>query len=264
MSYYQDKVVWVTGASSGIGEALALAFAGAGAKVIISARRENELERVQSQCPQPENIYVLPLDLADMDSFKTKVEEAIRSFGHIDILMNNAGISQRSLAKNTPVDIDRRLMNINYLGTVALSKTLLPHFLERQNGHYGVITSLTGKIGSPMRSGYAGSKHALHGFFDSLRAELVDDNIFVTLIIPGFIRTDVSRNALTADGTPQNKMDERTAQGLSPEKMAQKVLRGLQRKKLEINVGKKELMALYVKRFFPALFAKMLAKAKVT
>ncbi len=261
---FSDKVVWVTGASSGIGEALALEFAKQGASVIISARRDVELLRVQQACPDPGKVKPLPLDLAIQGNFTELTQQAIAFFGHIDIMVHNAGISQRSLAKDTAVEVDRKLMEVNYLGTVALTKALLPHFLSRKAGQFVVITSLVGIIGSPMRSGYAASKHALHGFFDSFRAELVKDHIDVTLICPGYVTTGVSLNALTGNGTPQNSMDEATANGLSPVEAAKQMLTAIHNKKLEVYVGKKEVYAIYLKRFFPSIFAKILAKAKVT
>ncbi len=264
MGTYANKTVWVTGASSGIGEALTYEFAKQGANLIISARRIDELARVQEHCPDPSKVQVLALDLAAQDTFATKTAEALALFGQVDVMVHNAGISQRSLAKDTSVDVDRRLMEINYLGTVALTKTLLPHFLARKSGQFVVVTSLVGIIGSPLRSGYAASKHALHGFFDSLRAELSSDNIGVTIICPGYIATDVSVNALTGDGSKQNSMDAKTAAGLQPEEAAKQMVRDISNGKLEVYIGKGETWAIYLKRFFPGIFAKVLAKAKVT
>lgn len=264
MGNFADKVVWITGASSGIGEALAIELAKQGASLIISARREDELKRVKEACPNRDKIHILPLDLALHDTFRERTDKAISLFGRIDVMVHNAGISQRSLAKDTAPDVDRRLMEVNYLGTVALTKALLPHFLGRKAGHFVVITSLVGIIGSPMRSGYAASKHALHGFFDSLRAEVTHDNIDVTIICPGYVATNVSMNALTADGSPQNSMDNATANGLTPQQAAKQMAKAIQNKKFEVYVGKGEVWAIYLKRFFPSVFAKVLAKAKVT
>ena len=262
--HYRDKVVWITGASSGIGEALVYAFDKQQAKLVISARRADELERVKNQCTHTDKIFILPLDLADRASFKEKVNTVIQHSGYIDLVIHNAGISQRSLAKDTDVSVDQKLMEINYLGTVALTKAILPHFIERHSGHFAVVTSLVGKFGSPLRSGYAASKHALHGFFDSLRAEIYRDNIKVTLICPGFIHTNVSINALTGDGSSQNTMDRTTANGLSPEVCASRIIKALEHEKEEVLIGKTEALAVYVKRFFPSLFSKVLRRAKVT
>lgn len=259
-----NKVVWITGASSGIGKALVKEYAASGCKIIITARREQELSALKNSCPKPENIIVITHDLADYHSAKEKVEKAIQAFGSIDIMIHNAGISQRSLAAETDIAVDKKIMDTNYLGTVALTKALLPHFVKQQSGHFAVITSLVGKFGSPYRSGYAASKHALHGFFDSLRAEHAKDNIKVTLICPGFVATNVSVNALTGDGSAQKTMDNATANGITAEHAASKIINAIRKEKLEVYIGKKEIYAVYLKRFLPSVFAKILENAKVT
>jgi short-subunit dehydrogenase len=262
---FTDKVVWITGASSGIGKTLALELSKQHAKIILSSRNEEKLQAVKEQCSYPENVKILPLDLADHTMINDKVAEAVRLFGSLDILINNGGISQRSLAIETQLSVDKKLFDINYFGTVALTKAVLPYFVEQKAGHIVTITSVVGKIGTPLRSSYAASKHALHGFFDSLRAEVFKDNIAITLVCPGFVRTDVSKNALTADGTPQNKMDKATNAGLSPEVFAKKMLKVVAAKKQEVVIGgAKEKLAVYVKHFFPALLSKMIRKASVT
>ena len=260
-----ENVYWITGASSGIGEALAITLNQQGATVILSARRTEVLKKVKDACLYPERAFVLPLDLSDTNSLTQKAKEAVAAFGRVDVLVNNGGVSQRSLVKETPVAVDRRLMEVNYFGTVALSKALLPHFIERRSGHYVVVSSLVGKIGSPLRSGYAASKHALHGFFDSLRAEHYRDNIQVTLICPGFIKTQVSVNALDASGKPRNVMDQAQAYSrFSAEKCANLIIKAIRKQKKEVYIGGKEVLGVYLKRFFPSLFARVLRKAKVT
>ena len=223
MSTFKDKVVWITGASSGIGEALAYQSAKAGAKLVLSSRRENELNRVKANCNLPhENILVVPLDLAEHDKMDQKVEQVIAHFGRIDVLVNNGGISQRSLVIDTDISVYKKLVDVDYLGSVAISKAVLPVFVKQKSGHFAVITSLMGKFASPLRSGYCGAKHALHGFFDALRMEHHDDNIKVTLICPGYIQTNVSVNALTSDGSAQNTMDAATGSGMTAENCALK------------------------------------------
>jgi len=256
-------VIWVTGASSGIGEATALKFAKEGYRVILSARNLAALEAVKAKSKNPESCAILPLDLSDSSDFEEKVRTAISFFGQVDILFHNGGISQRSLARETSLEVDRKLMEVNFFGTVALTKALLPHFIARKSGHFGVITSLVGKFGSPYRSAYAASKHALHGFFDSLRAEQFTDNITVTMICPGFIRTQVSVNAITGDGSTLNEMDDAQANGMSAETCAEQIYTALRKRKEEVYIGGKEVLAVYLKRFFPALFSKILRKAKV-
>jgi short-subunit dehydrogenase len=259
-----NKVIWITGASSGIGKALAEAYCKLGYRIIITARREQELLSLKNSCENPENIVVLTHDLADYTAAKEKVELAIAAFGRIDIMVHNAGISQRSLAIDTDIEVDKKLMEVNYIGTIALTKALLPFFIKQGSGHFAVITSLVGKFGSPLRSGYSASKHALHGYFDSLRAEHVKDNLNITLICPGYVITNVSINALTADGSAQKTMDEATAKGITAEYAALAIIKAIDKKQLEVYVGKKEIYAVYLKRFLPSLFARILAKAKVT
>jgi dehydrogenase/reductase SDR family member 7B len=256
-------VIWITGASSGIGEACAKKFSREGYGLILSARNVSELQRVSSQCSNPDSIRILPLDLSKSEEMTGKVAEAIGFFGQMDILLHNGGISQRSLIQETKLEVDRKLMEVNYFGTVALTKAILPHFIQRKSGQFGVVTSLVGKFGSPFRSSYAASKHALHGFFDTLRAEHHTDGIAVTMICPGFIRTQVSVNALTADGSPLGEMDEAQAKGMSPEDCAEAIFGAITRKKEEVYIGGKEKFAVYLKRFFPGIFSKILQKAKV-
>lgn len=197
MSFFNTKVVWITGASSGIGEALTYELVRRGARVIISARRKEELKRVQQQAGASQ-VHVLPLDQEATDTFPAKVQTAIDAFGQIDIMIHNGGISQRSYVKDTLPAVQRKVMEIDYFSYIELTRLLLPHWQQRKTGHFVVVSSVMGKIGTPMRSAYAAAKHALHGFFDCLRTEVWKDNIQVTIITPGYIRTNVSLNAVTA------------------------------------------------------------------
>jgi short-subunit dehydrogenase len=261
---FTNKVVWITGASSGIGKALALELSKKNVKLILSSRNSKLLETVKNKCHSPENVKIIPLDLEKYETLSPIVTEALDLFGTIDILVNNGGISQRSLAKNTLINVDKRLIDINYLGTITLTKALLPHFEEKNSGHFVVITSIVGKIGTPLRSSYAASKHALHGFFDSLRAEL-NQKIKVTLVCPGFVQTNVSINALTGSGKPQNKMDNATNNGLTPEYFVKELIKAIEREKHEVYIGGfKEKLAVYTKRFFPKILARMIRKLAVT
>ncbi|HSK38276.1 MAG TPA: SDR family oxidoreductase [Arenibaculum sp.] len=265
MADFRDKVVWITGASSGIGAALARAFAARGARLVLSARRMAALEAVRAGCAgDPARIRLVPLDLADHAALPERARDALGQFGRIDILVNNGGISQRSLVKDTALEVDRRLIDVNYLGTVALTKAVLPHFLEQGRGHIVTVTSLVGIFGTPMRSGYSASKHALHGFFDSLRAELADTGIRVSLVCPGFIRTDVSINALTADGSAQGTLDRAQAEGMDPDACAVRILAGIAAGRREILVGGREVMGVHLARWFPGLFARLVSRARVT
>ncbi len=263
MSCFNNKVVWITGASSGIGEALTYALAKAGARLILSARNVPALEQVKQQS-ESKNIYILPLDLTEPDTFEVKTQEAIRAFGQVDILVHNGGISQRSYIRDTEMAVYRRIMEVDYFGYVGLTKAILPHFVKRQAGHFVVVSSVLGKLTTPMRAAYASAKHALHGFFDGLRAEYWQKNITVTMICPGYVRTQIAVNALTATGEAYNQMGKDTGGGYPADRCALQMMRAIKRKKNEVYVGKplgKEKLALLLKRFFPGLLAKIARKA---
>ncbi|MEX2232653.1 MAG: SDR family oxidoreductase [Cyclobacteriaceae bacterium] len=261
----ENKVIWLTGASSGIGEALAYELSRKGAKLILSARRKQELERVKGNCSSTSQagVRILPLDLEKAGMLELSTEAAIQIFGHIDILINNGGISQRSLVAKTDLAVDRRIMEVNYFGALALTKYLLPHFIQRKQGHFVTVTSLTGKFGTPYRSAYAASKHALHGFFDAVRAEHYKDNINVTMICPGFIQTSLTLSALTADGSPLNKMDAKQYKGKPADWCARKITSAIEKNKEEVYIGGREVFGVYIKRFFPALFSKIIRNVAV-
>ena len=259
MKQFQKKVVWITGASSGIGEAVAKAFSASGAIVIISSRRREELERVKATCTDSDNVHVFPLDLTDGESIKQVSNEVLSKF-QIDILFNNGGLSQRSLTSETTIENDRKIFEVNYFGHVQMTKAVLPQMLTRKSGHIVTISSLTGKWGFYLRSAYAASKHALHGFFDSLRMEVEDFGLQVTLITPGFIATEISKHAIDKSGNPSGEMDNNQAQGISPEECARQILAGIAAEKNEFGVGGKELRALFLHRYFPKLFKKILKK----
>lgn len=259
---FRNKVAWITGASAGIGEALALALAAEGAALVLSARNEKALNEVAKKCiaAGAVNVLVQPLDLSRSENFETIAKNVLSKMKTVDILVNNGGVSQRALVKDSPLELYRQLMEVNYFGAVALTKAVLPEMIAKKKGYIISMSSLVGKIGSPLRSGYAASKHALHGFFDSLRAEVYDDGISVLMVCPGFIKTNVSLNALTAEGKASGKMDTNQDRGMLPAELAQKVLSAVSAGKQEIYVGGKEILALYIKRFFPRLLNKIVRK----
>lgn len=256
------QTVWITGASAGIGEALALRFAQDGARLVLSARRESELERVAGRCRDAglaaDQVLVLPLDVTEWDALPGKVQTVLDAFGTIDLLINNAGVSQRSLCKDTDMSVYQKLMDVDVMGQIALTKAVLPHMLERGSGHLAVTSSVAGKVGAPTRTGYCAAKHAVMGFFDALRAEVEGEGVHVSTITPGFIRTDISRNALAGDGSAYGKLDDDIAGGMDVTECADVVFKGLQAKKHEIPVGKgKEMAALWVKRLSPELLFRL-------
>lgn len=262
MTSINNKVVWITGASSGIGEALAYELSQRNCKLILSARSVENLERVKTKCSNGE-VAVLPFDLADFNSAGNHVVKAISFFGKIDVLINNGGVSQRSLLVDTDFEVDKKLIEVDYLGTVAITKALLPHFIANRDGHFVTITSLMGKFGSPYRSGYCGAKHALHGFFDVLRMEHQKDNVNVTLVCPGFIQTNVAVNALTGDGSIQNSNDQATLNGMPVAVFAKKLVKAVESNSFESYIGGKEVLGIYLKRFFPKLLHRFVLKSTV-
>lgn len=261
-----NKTVWITGASSGIGRAAANRWAELGARVILSSRKEDALQEVANQWTEAQRSqsFILPLDLSQSEQLPGKVAEALRWAGTIEVMVHCGGISQRSTVLETNLDVDRRVMEVDYFGTLALTKALLPHFVERKAGQFVVVTSLMGLFSSPLRSGYCGAKHALHGFFESLRAEHHDDGIGVTMVCPGFIHTSISMNAVVGDGSQQGTMDAKTGAGLSPEECAAKMIRAVERRKPEVLIGRFEIVGAYLKRFAPGLMRRIVRKAAVT
>lgn len=262
MESFKDKVVWITGASSGIGEAITLAFAKEGAKLVLTARREDELIRVKKATGLPDDsVLILPMDVTQFDKATEATEQVIAKFQRIDIMVHNAGVSQRSKIKDTDFSVYQKLMDVNFFSTVAITKAVLPYMISQQSGHFIILSSVAGKIGTPMRSGYNAAKHALHGFYDSLRAEYYDDNIKVTTICPGYIKTGVSVNALNQSGEKYGKMDVNQENGIAPEECAAQILSAVKNDKKEIYIGGfKEVAAIYVKRFLPGVLFEQVRK----
>jgi short-subunit dehydrogenase len=240
---------------------LAVAFHHAGAKLILSARREDELKRVQSACGGEPSTRVLPMDVANAEELPEKTQAALSMFGGIDTLVLNAGITQRSRTRETDENVYRRLMEVNFFGPEAMARAVLPFMLAQKAGHMVVISSVAGKFGVPMRSGYSATKFALHGFFEALRAEEERNGIHVTLVCPGYIRTEISMSALRGDGRKHAKMDSELARGMPVEECARQILAGIARKKKEIVVAAaREKALVYLKRFFPTVLARMMGR----
>jgi short-subunit dehydrogenase len=262
---FSEKKVWITGASSGIGAALALELSRCRANLILSARNAGALHEVKQRCKYPDRVQVFPLDLEDHRSIAQKVKAVLEEVGSIDYLVNNAGLSQRSYAADTRLEVDEQLMKVNFLGTVALTKAVLPDMIKRRQGKIVTVTSMVGKYGTPKRSSYAASKHALHGFFDSLRAEIYREGVKIQLICPGYVKTNISVNALTADGSSQGTMDRATAKGISPDDFARRMASAMCTNRDEVYIcGLKERAGLYLKRFAPGLFNRLVRRIAVT
>ncbi len=258
---FKNQVVWITGASSGIGEALAQEFAREGARLILSARREEALAAVAEKCRAAAAVHIVPFDIADEAAIQPAVDQVVATAGRIDLLINNAGISQRSSAIETELSTYRKLFEVDVFGQIALTKAVLPIMLEQGSGHLAVTASVAGKIGAPFRTGYCAAKHAMMGFFDSLRTEVAHKNIRVTTITPGYIRTSISENAVRGDGQTFGKTDEAIAGGMEVGPAAEVIMRGFRKGKQEIPVGVGiEMHALKIKRYFPNLLFKIMNK----
>jgi dehydrogenase/reductase SDR family protein 7B len=259
-----QKVAWVVGASSGIGEELCRQLNKAGTFVVLSARKVSELERVQSSLSFPDNSMIVPLDLEQSLGFPGITEEIIQQKGRIDLLFNNGGVSQRGNARDTGLDIDRKIMEINYFGNIALTKAVLPHMIRQNSGHIVVISSIAGKFGFYLRSAYSASKHALQGFYESLLLEEAKHNINVTIAYPGKINTPISLSAIDAKGNANAKMDHNQETGMPVEECVSKLLKAVAKHKKSVLIGNKEILAVYIKRYIPKLFWRIIKNQSPT
>lgn len=264
MNSLDNKVVWITGASSGIGAEMAKQCAKQGAKIVLSARNTIKLNAVKSSLQNAESHLVLALDLEQNKDFSHHVKQVIDHFGRIDLLVNNGGLSQRSEAHETPLEVDRKLMEVNYFGNIALTKAVLPIFQKQQSGGIIVISSIAGKFGFFLRSAYSASKHALQGFYEALRLEEEKNGINVLLVFPGKINTEISKHALNKDGGQHGLMDHNQETGMPVEECVQKLIQAYKKNKKEVLIGNKEILAVTVKRFFPRLFHKIIKNQSAT
>lgn len=259
-----QQVAWITGASSGIGKEIAIQLAKADFQLILSARNEAQLKQLASELPNPELHLVVPLDLEFSDHFPELVNRVISQTKCIDYLYNVSGLSQRSTVTETPLAVDRRIMEINFFGTITLTKAILPFMQTQKTGHIVVISSIAGKFGFYLRSAYSASKHALHGFFESLALEEASNNIHVTIACPGKINTPISLNALNKDGNSHGVMDHNQATGMEVDECVRQLLKAVKNKKREVLIGYREIKAVTLKRFLPNLFWKIIAKQSAT
>jgi dehydrogenase/reductase SDR family protein 7B len=260
---FKDKVILITGASSGIGRELALLFAKQQAKLILASRNTQVLKAVQALClVHTPYCQVLTMDMTNTEQVMTQANTAIFLYGRIDILINNAGVTQRSSIIDTPLAIDRHIMETNFFGPVALTKALLPQFLMQQSGHIVVISSMAGLYGYPQRSAYAASKHALQGFFETLQTEQPIPELYTTLVCPGRIKTPLSLSAVTATGAPHGQMDKGQLNGIPVATCARKIMQAILHKKKIILIAREEKWLLWIKRCIPALFYTIARKGK--
>lgn len=256
MAQQTPQTIWITGASSGIGEALAYEYAHSNANLVLSARSVNKLEQVAQKCKAlgAASTLVLPLDYADSSTFHESVQQVLKTYSVIHVLVNNGGISQRSLTHETDMQVYRKIMEVDFFGPIALTKAVLPIFKQQGFGAVAVVSSISGKFGFPLRSGYAAAKHALHGFFETLMLEERKNNIFVTIICPGRINTNISVSALTKDGNNHGQLDAGQANGMPVEVCAKQMKAAIANKRREVFIGRTELIMPFLKRFFPRIF----------
>lgn len=250
-------IVWITGASSGIGEACAYEYAKSGNKLILTSTNQEKLATVAERCKYlgAEAASVLTYNFQDLSAIDKLVDDAWACFDGVDLMFCNAGISQRTTVEDTSMDMLRQIMEVNYFAPVAMTKAILPKFLERGGGHIAVTTSIAGRFGFPLRCAYSSSKHALYGFFETLRAEYHSRGVKVTIVCPGRVQTNISYYALDKGGQRHGKMDAGQAKGLSSNEAAVKIVKAISKSKYEVLVGKSELIMVYIKRFLPKLAA---------
>jgi len=251
MSRFEGKTVWVTGASSGIGKAFVEELDKYNVKFILSSRKTEELEALKNSLKHPSDHLVIPMDLAVSSTIEYAVEEVMKSGSNVDFLFNNGGVSQRAEAMETSIEVDRQLFEINYFGNIYLTKLVLPLMVENHFGHIIVTSSVAGKFGFFLRSAYSASKHALHGFYESLRLEVEKQNIKVTIICPGKINTPISKSALKGDGSAHGLMDHNQSTGLPADECARKIISAVQKDRKEVLIGKRELLGVKLKRILP-------------
>ncbi len=264
-SVFSNKLIWITGASSGIGEQLCYDLSKLGARLILSARRTDELERVRSACQSPETHTVLPLDMLNEADVISAADKVANELGTVDYLFNNAGITQRSLINETDADIYRKVMELNYFSQVTITRKVLPGMLARGSGHIVTTSSIAGLIGIPYRSAYCSSKHAIIGFMDSLRSEVHDKGLRVTTLCPGFVRTNIIDTA-RREGTAQEKVEDTVIKnGMAVDEAVAEVLEAVANEKEQVVIAKgKEGMGPIIKRLFPSVIYKMVRKMALT
>lgn len=261
----KDKTVWITGAASGIGKALAIEYAKKNAIVILSDRDQENLKSVVNECEKlGAKAVFAPFDLAKTKEIENTVEKVLKGYPKINILISNGGISQRSYAIETPVEIDRKVLEINFFGAITLTKALLPALIADGGGNISVTSSMTGKFGFPLRTAYCASKHAIQGYFEALRAELYDKNVKITIVSPGRVYTNISVNAIDKDGKKHGILDPGQAKGISAEKCARKILKAINRNKKELWVGGSEILMIYIRKYFSPLFHVLARKINPT
>ncbi len=257
----KNKTVWITGASSGIGQALAVEFARHGAHLLLSARRLDRLNAVAATCRQHGGkALILPFDLAETATLPEVAAEAGARMGPVDILCHVGGVGQRGLALETDAAVARKIMDVDFWAAVELTRAVLPGMARRGSGQIVVLSGVLGKFGAPRRSAYAAAKHAMHGWFESLREETLGTGVEITMLVPGWVRTEISEQALEADGSRHGRMDAGQERGISAEECARRAMPAIRRGRPERLIGGIECGGVYLNRLWPGLFKKILRR----
>lgn len=261
-----EMIIWLVGATGGIGSQIARLAADGGARLVLTGGPPEELEQLAAECGGTGRAAAVPLDLADAAALAHAADAAHEVFGRIDLLVLNAGISQRASATATGLTVLGRIIDIDFLSQAELARLTAARMLDRGAGAILVVSSLAGLVSSPLRSGYCAAKHAIHGYYNSLRAELAGSRVTVTIGVPGFVRTDISRNALTADGGAHGRMDPNQQGGSDPVVVARKLLAAALagRREIRLAMGVKGRLALALNGLLPGLYARLIARARVT
>lgn len=264
--YFHNKTVWITGASGGIGQALARAIAPRGARLILSAPPQDKdvLKTLLEACNNGQSHLIVEFDLTSQSSIDEAADQVLNQGINVDILVNNAGMTHRSQIIETDIRVDRTLMEINYLGPLALTKRVLPGMVQRGAGQIVVISSVLGLIATPQRSAYIAAKHAMTGFYEALRSEVSRQGIDITLVFPGFVKTDIAKNAFTGDGGCHGQADPGQEHAMTPDHFAEVVLQGVEKKKGRMLIAGKEKILVYLTRLSPALVSQIVRRIRVT
>ncbi len=267
---FKQQVVWITGASRGIGAELARAFAAQGARLILSAPESERagLEKTVARC-QALNVLggqyrIEAFDLSSSEEIQQAFDRVQASGWQVDVLVNNAGITHRSMALDTSVEVDRRVMAVNYFGPLQLTKLVAPDMIRRGRGSIVAVASVLGLIATPHRSAYIAAKHALHGFFEALRTETLDKGLHVMLVYPGFVNTDISMHALTAQGGTHGQQDPGQAQAMPPQRVAEAIVEGLRQRQPRLLIAGKEGWLVLLQRLAPSLVTRIVRRVATT
>lgn len=260
--FYDQKVIWITGASEGLGRELALALSKYNVKLILSARQDVKLRETKKLANLPDHrCLIIPLDLTQLKEEQMAMiqDRILLKFGSLDMIIHNASLSQRSLAHQTLDPVERKIMETNFFGPVKLTKSVLPNLLKSESPQIVVISSLCGKFGVPLRSTYCAAKHALHGFFEAMNLEL-SGKVGISLFVLGGVKTQSAKHALSADGSFNDRLDVWHNRNMPADACAEEILKKIPKRQGEFVVGRMEKLGLVLRKHFPNIHQRVLMK----